>query len=101
MNPKLQEINELIALCDQMLNYVWENGFISTRNETYITYTRLWERFSKKNDVISKQVIKQMFFSRIRLIWGIFLTNEHDPHVCADFIIAKSLRCIIISKRYS
>lgn len=73
MNPKLQEINELIALCDQMLNYVWENGFISTRNETYITYTRLWERFSKKNDVISKQVIKQMFFRGLYLFGAFFL----------------------------
>ena len=73
MNPRLKEINELIALCDQMLNYVWENGFISTRNETYITYTRLWERFSKKNDVISKRVIKQMFFRGLDLFGAFFL----------------------------
>lgn len=38
MNPKLKEINELIALCDQMLFYIREHGDIRPGNEFYEPY---------------------------------------------------------------
>ena len=38
MNPKLKEINELIALCDQMLFYIQEHGDIRPGNEFYESY---------------------------------------------------------------
>ena len=39
MNPKLKEINELIALCDQMLLYIQERGDIRPNNDLYCLYT--------------------------------------------------------------
>ena len=38
MNPKLKEINELIALCDQMLFYIQERGDIRPNNDLYLSY---------------------------------------------------------------
>lgn len=38
MNLSLQKINEIIALCDEMVKYASKNGTISSGSEVYITY---------------------------------------------------------------
>lgn len=55
MNPKLKEINELIALCDQMLSITQERGFISTNHELYQTYKRLVKPFCISNNIYDSQ----------------------------------------------
>ena len=48
MNPKLKEINELIALCDQMLFYIQERGDIRPNNALYLSYKFKVTLFVKK-----------------------------------------------------
>ena len=51
MNPKLKEINELIALCDQMLLYIQERGDIRPNNDLYCLYKLKVESFCKNNKI--------------------------------------------------
>lgn len=51
MNPKLKEINELIALCDQMVLYIQERGDIRPNNDLYLLYKFKVESFCKKNKI--------------------------------------------------
>ena len=48
MNPKLKEINELIALCDQMLLYIQERGDIRPGNNFYSSYKIKVSSFCKE-----------------------------------------------------
>lgn len=45
MNFSLQEINEIIALCDEMVKYASKNGTISSGNEVYIKYAHSINNF--------------------------------------------------------
>ena len=51
MNPKLKEINELIALCDQMLFYIQERGDIRPNNDLYLSYKFKVDSFCKQNKI--------------------------------------------------
>ena len=54
MNPKLKEINELIALCDQMLFYIQERGDIRPNNDLYLSYKFKVDSFCKQNKINDK-----------------------------------------------
>lgn len=54
MNPKLKEINELIALCDQMLFYIQERGDIRPNNDLYLSYKFQVDAFCKQNKINDK-----------------------------------------------
>jgi len=51
MNPKLKDINELVALCDQMLSYIQERGDIRPNNELYLSYKLKVNSFCKANNI--------------------------------------------------
>lgn len=51
MNPKLKEINELIALCDQMLLYIQERGDIRPNNDLYLSYKFKVDSFCRENKI--------------------------------------------------
>lgn len=51
MNQKLKEINELIALCDQMLLYIQERGDIRPNNGLYLSYKFKVDSFCKGNKI--------------------------------------------------
>ena len=51
MNPKLKEINELIALCDHMLFYIQERGDIRPNNALYLSYKFKVDTFCKENKI--------------------------------------------------
>lgn len=55
MNPKLKEINELIALCDQMLAYIQERGDIRPNNELYLSYRSKVNSFCEENKINKRQ----------------------------------------------
>lgn len=55
MNPKLKEINELIALCNQMICLVKERGYISTDNDFYQEYKYLVKSFCIINNIYDRQ----------------------------------------------
>lgn len=38
MNPALKEINEIIALCDEMIEYISSKGSIRNGNPLYCEY---------------------------------------------------------------
>lgn len=48
MNPKLKEINELIDLCDKMLEQIAKIGDIQKGNTTYLEYKDKVDTFCKK-----------------------------------------------------
>lgn len=49
MNPKLKEINEIIKLCDQMMEVVHKNGYILSDYECYRKYCRRIDNFCDEN----------------------------------------------------
>lgn len=62
MNPKLKEINELIALCDQMLAYIQERGDIRPNNELYLSYKSKVNSFCKDNKINERQYAPYVIF---------------------------------------
>ncbi len=54
MNPKLQEINELLGLCDQMLSYIQAHGDIRPNNNIYYEYRRKVKSFCSKHNIMNK-----------------------------------------------
>lgn len=68
MNTKLKEINEIIALCDDMLEYVRMNGIIRTGNPSYESYKRLIKSFFANHNDIQHDygpylVLEKLYFS--------------------------------------
>ena len=58
MNAQIKEINEIIALCDRMIEYIDKNGIIRTDNPEYETYkkrisTSKWPIDSRKRSPVS------------------------------------------------
>ena len=62
MNPKLKEINELIALCDQMLFYIQERGDIHPNNDLYLSYKFKVDSFCKQNKINDKSYAPYAIF---------------------------------------
>lgn len=51
MNPQLQEINQIITLCDELVREVREIGILKTGNKTYEEYKERINRFFFKRDL--------------------------------------------------
>lgn len=71
MNLQLQEINQIIALCDDLVKEVRENGILETGNKTYEEYKdRINSFFSnrklKKSDYGPYEVLDSLYFERRR-----------------------------------
>ena len=62
MNPKLKEINELIALCDQMLFYIQERGDIRPNNDLYLPYKFKVAPFANKIKLTIKAMPLMRFY---------------------------------------
>lgn len=45
MNLKLKEINEIISLCNQMIDIEQKNGYIKSNHDYYRTYCKKIEIF--------------------------------------------------------
>lgn len=71
MNPKLKEINELIDLCDQMLDYAKENGCITSKNEIYQKYKFSWEKFAKENNISDIRIARHFLGYGIKFLTAI------------------------------
>lgn len=54
MNLSLHEINEIIALCDEMVKYASRNGTISSGNEIYIKYASSIYTFMYTHSLMDK-----------------------------------------------
>ena len=68
MNRKLKEINEIIALCDEIIDYISKNGIIRTGNPGYECYMRQIKAFFDSRDDIQHdygpyQVLNLLHFS--------------------------------------
>lgn len=68
MNTQLKEINEIIALCDRMVDYIEKNGIICTGNSEYETYKMQIKAFFNSRDDITRnygpyQVLAKLYFS--------------------------------------
>lgn len=67
MNHRLKEINELIDLCDQMLMFSHQTGYIKTTNTIYQTYCGLVDKFCKEHNLNDKNYAP---FAILYKYWG-------------------------------
>lgn len=52
MNSRLEEINNIITLCDRMISYISKKGIIKTGNSEYETYKeRIYDFFQSHNEL--------------------------------------------------
>ena len=78
MNPSLQEINEIIMLCDEMVNFVDSRGNIRNGNSLYNEYKK------RINDFVKEQELSQ---------------RDYAPYVVLDsFYFSSSLYYLNISE---
>jgi len=68
MNSSLQEINEIITLCDEMVNFVGSKGNIRNGNSLYNEYKKKINDFVKKHelsqrDYVPYAVLDSFYFS--------------------------------------
>lgn len=92
MHKKLNEINEIIALCDEMIDYISKNGIIRTGNSIYECYKRHIKVFFDSRDDIQHdygpyQVLKKLYFP-----------NGHTYSVCKSE--AKTIRDTVIGMKH-
>ena len=104
MNPKLKEINGLIALCDQMLSITQERGFISTNHELYQTYKRLVKPFCINNDIYDDQyapyvVLNEFYRSNTKLNRSMVCQIRGTLIAIKHFLFENSYEKIFISHR--
>ena len=52
MNTKLKEINEIISLCDTMIEQIRDNGILYSRNQVYMEYKERIKAFLSSNDLM-------------------------------------------------
>lgn len=92
MNPKLKEINELIDLCDQMLDCVRKTGYIRTYEPAYQSYSRLVDKFCDNYKLADKNfapyaILKKywtnsgnctLYMSEVEIIKKTLLLIKHD-----------------------
>lgn len=67
MNNKLKEINDIIYLCDLMIEYISKNGLIYPRNDVYNEYKKKIDCFCENNSLKRKdyapyQVLSQFYY---------------------------------------
>lgn len=68
MNPSLQEINEIIKICDKMVNFVRSKGIIRNGNSLYSEYKKKIYDFVKKYELLQPDyapyaVLDSFYFS--------------------------------------
>ena len=69
MNPQLQEINQIITLCDELIREVRESGILGTGNKTYEEYKEringfLSKRDLKKRDYGLYEILDSLYFEK-------------------------------------
>jgi len=88
MNSKLQEINQIISLCDDLVREVQEVGLLRTGNRTYEEYkARISDFFSKrdlKRDFGPYEVLCSLFYNRGRS----YTINLTEAQSIRDNVIA-------------
>lgn len=70
MNSKLNEINELIDLCDRMLNYIVQFGDIRNGNKIYEEYKSKVNNFCQKHKINKRAyapyaILEKFYFYRV------------------------------------
>lgn len=78
MNPKLKEINELIALCDQMLFYIQERGDIRPNNELYLSYKFKVDAFCKQNKINDKNYAPYVILCTFFFNSSVYTVNKSE-----------------------
>ena len=68
MNPSLQEINEIITLCDEMVNFVDSRDNIRNGNSLYNEYKKRINDFVKEQELSQRDyapyvVLDSFYFS--------------------------------------
>lgn len=78
MNPKLKEINELIALCDQMLFYIQERGDIRPNNDLYLSYKFQVDAFCKQNKINDKNYAPYVILCTFFFNSSVYTVNKSE-----------------------
>lgn len=78
MNPKLKEINELIALCDQMLFYIQERGDIRPNNDLYLSYKFKVDAFCKQNKINDKNYAPYVILCTFFFNSSVYTVNKSE-----------------------
>lgn len=80
MNPKLNEINELIGLCDKMLNQIAKIGDIQKGDETYLLYKEKVDAFCRKYHINNREYGPFAILSKFYFVYDYTLNSSE---VCA------------------
>ena len=72
MNAQVKEINQIIAQCDVMIEYIKKNGIIRTGNAVYATY---------------KERLKSFFDSHVEI-----KSKDYAPFAVLDYLYFNSTR---------
>lgn len=78
MNPKLKEINELIVLCDQMLDYIQEHGDIHPGNDLYETYKHKVDVFCTNNRLKNKNYALFVILDKFHFGGRVYTVNKSE-----------------------
>ena len=87
MNPKLKEINELIALCDQMLFYIQERGDIRPNNALYLSYKFKVDTFCKENKINDVNYAPYAVLCKFYFNSGAYTVNRSEASAIKNALI--------------
>ena len=87
MNPKLKEINELIALCDQMLFYIQERGDIRPNNDLYLSYKFKVDAFCKQNKINDKNYAPYVILCTFFFNSSVYSVNKSEVLVIKNALV--------------